>query len=146
MCIRVSKAGINFADILSRMGLYPGAPKPPFTPGMEVSGTIHELGPDIDNFDVGARVVGSGTIGGYATHTIAKTNGVFKIPDDISFDVAAAFPAVYLTSYLMIILPGALQEGESILIHGVAGGVGLASLPDYITVSCLLYTSPSPRD
>ena len=47
VCIRVSRAGINFADILSRMGLYPGAPKPPFTPGMEVSGTIHELGPDV---------------------------------------------------------------------------------------------------
>ena len=128
VCIRVSKAGINFADILSRMGLYPGAPKPPFTPGMEVSGTIHEIGPDVDNFKVGDRVVGLGTNGGYATHTLAKTNGVFKIPNKVSFEVAAAFPAVYLTSYLMIIHPGALQEGESILIHGVAGGVGLASI------------------
>ena len=128
VCIRVSKAGINFADILSRMGLYPGAPKPPFTPGMEVSGTIHEVGPDVDNFEVGDRVVGSGTNGGYATHTLAKTSGVFKIPNEVSFEVAAAFPAVYLTSYLMIIHPGALQEGESILIHGVAGGVGLASI------------------
>ena len=128
VCIRVSKAGINFADILSRMGLYPGAPKPPFTPGMEVSGTIHEVGPDVDNFEVGDRVVGSGTNGGYATHTLAKINGVFKIPNEVSFEVAAAFPAVYLTSYLMIIHPGALQEGESILIHGVAGGVGLASI------------------
>ena len=128
VCIRVSKAGINFADILSRMGLYPGAPKPPFTPGMEVSGTIHEVGPDVDNFKVGDRVVGSGTNGGYATHTLAKIKGVFKIPKEVSFEVAAAFPAVYLTSYLMIIHPGALQEGESILIHGVAGGVGLASI------------------
>ena len=57
VCIRVSRAGINFADILSRMGLYPGAPKPPFTPGMEVSGTIHELGPDVEGFEVGDRVV-----------------------------------------------------------------------------------------
>ena len=71
VCIRVSRAGINFADILSRMGLYPGAPKPPFTPGMEVSGTIHELGPDVEGFEVGDRVVGSGSKGGYATHTIA---------------------------------------------------------------------------
>mgnify|MGYP006079715009 FL=1 len=128
VCIRVSKAGINFADILSRMGLYPGAPKPPFTPGMEVSGIISEIGPDVEKYEVGDRVVGSGSNGGYSTHIISKIEGVFKIPDNISFEVAAAFPAVYLTSYLMIIHPGALQENESILIHGVAGGIGLASI------------------
>ena len=128
ICIKVSKAGINFADILSRMGLYPGAPKPPFTPGMEVSGTIHELGPDVEGFEVGDRVVGSGTNGGYAEYTVSNCKGVFKIPKDISFEMAASFPAVYLTSYLMIIHPGDLQPGESILIHGAAGGVGLASI------------------
>tara|TARA_Y100001970_G_scaffold43618_1_gene54340 strand:- start:841 stop:1851 length:1011 start_codon:yes stop_codon:yes gene_type:complete len=128
ICIKVSKAGINFADILSRMGLYPGAPKPPFTPGMEVSGTIHELGPEVEGFEVGDRVVGSGTNGGYAEYTVSNCKGVFKIPKDISFEMAASFPAVYLTSYLMIIHPGDLQPGESILIHGAAGGVGLASI------------------
>ena len=128
ICIKVSKAGINFADILSRMGLYPGAPKPPFTPGMEVSGTIHELGPDVEGFEVGDRVVGSGTSGGYAEYTVSNCKGVFKIPKAVSFEVAASFPAVYLTSYLMIIHPGDLQPGESILIHGAAGGVGLASI------------------
>ena len=128
VCIRVSKAGINFADILSRMGLYPGAPSPPFIPGMEVSGLIHEIGPDVKDFEIGDRVVGSGTSGGYATHTISNVNTTFKIPDNISFETAAAFPAVYFTSYLMVIHPGALQKGESILIHGVAGGVGLASI------------------
>ena len=128
ICIKVSIAGINFADILSRMGLYPGAPKPPFTPGMEVSGTIHELGPDVEGFEVGDRVVGSGTNGGYAEYTVSNCKGVFKIPKDVSFEVAASFPAVYLTSYLMIIHPGDLQPGESILIHGAAGGVGLASI------------------
>ena len=128
ICIKVSKAGINFADILSRMGLYPGAPKPPFTPGMEVSGTIHELGPDVEGFEVGDRVVGSGTNGGYAEYTVSNCKGVFKIPKDVSFEVAASFPAVYLTSYLMIIHHGDLQPGESILIHGAAGGVGLASI------------------
>ena len=98
VCIRVSKAGINFADILARMGLYPGAPSPPFTPGMEVSGTIHALGPDVEDFAVGDRVVGSGTNGGYSTHTIVNSKSVFKIPDEISFEIAAAFPAVYFTS------------------------------------------------
>ena len=108
--------------------MYPGAPKPPFTPGMEVSGTIHEIGPDVKEYEIGDRVVGSGTNGGYSTHIVSKVGGVFKIPDNISFEVAAAFPAVYLTSYLMIIHPGALQKNESILIHGVAGGIGLASI------------------
>ena len=102
ICIRVSKAGINFADILSRMGLYPGAPKPPFTPGMEVSGTVHEVGPDVDDFQVGDRVVGSGGSGGYSTHTISKADTVFKIPDEVTFELAAAFPAVYLTSLSLI--------------------------------------------
>ena len=127
ICIRVSKAGINFADILARMGLYPGAPNPPFTPGMEVAGTVHEVGPDVKNFKPGERVVGSGGSGGYSTHTISKAATVFKIPDEITFEIAAAFPAVYFTSYLMVIHPGALQPGESILIHGAAGGVGLAA-------------------
>ena len=127
ICIRVSKAGINFADILARMGLYPGAPNPPFTPGMEVSGIVHEVGPDVENFKPGDRVVGSGGSGGYSTPTISKAATVFKIPDEITFEVAAAFPAVYFTSYLMVIHPGALQPGESILIHGAAGGVGLAA-------------------
>ena len=63
VCILVSRAGLNFADILSRMGLYPGSPKPPFTPGMEVSGTVHEVGPDVEGFEIGDRVVGSGTSG-----------------------------------------------------------------------------------
>ena len=127
ICIRVSKAGINFADILARMGLYPGAPSPPFTPGMEVAGTVHEVGLDVKNFKPGDRVVGSGGSGGYSTHTISKAATVFKIPDEITFETAAAFPAVYFTSYLMVIHPGALQPGESILIHGAAGGVGLAA-------------------
>ena len=127
ICIRVSKAGINFADILARMGLYPGAPNPPFTPGMEVSGIVHEVGPDVENFKPGDRVVGSGGSGGYSTHTISKAATVFKIPDEITFEVAAAFPAVYFTSYLMVIHPGALQPGESILIHGAEGGVVLAA-------------------
>ena len=78
VCIRVSKAGINFADILARMGLYPGAPSPPFTPGMEVSGTVHEVGPDVDDFQVGDRVVGSGTNGGYSTHTIRNSQQYSK--------------------------------------------------------------------
>ena len=96
---------------------------------MEVSGTIHALGPDVEDFAVGDRVVGFwyGN-GGYSTHTIANSKGVFKIPDEISFEIAAAFPAVYFTSYLMVIHPGALQKGESILIHGAAGGVGLAAI------------------
>ena len=127
ICIRVSKAGINFADILARMGLYPGARNPPFTQVMEVSGTVNEVGPDVKNFKPGDRVVGSGGSGGYSTHTISKAATVFKIPDEITFEVAAAFPAVYFTSYLMVIHPGALQHGESILIHGAAGGVGLAA-------------------
>ena len=79
VCIRVSKAGINFADILSRMGLYPGAPNPPFTPGMEVSGTIHELGPDVKGFKKGDRVVGSGTNGGSVSYTHLTLPTIYSV-------------------------------------------------------------------
>ena len=74
ICIRVSKAGINFADILARMGLYPGAPNPPFTPGMEVSGTVQELGPDVKNFEIGDRVVGSGKWGLFNSYNFKSSH------------------------------------------------------------------------
>jgi NADPH:quinone reductase-like Zn-dependent oxidoreductase len=69
--VRVARAGINFADLLARMGLYPGVPKPPFVPGHEVAGTVAALGPAVDGLAVGDRVVAGRSFGGYASHTVA---------------------------------------------------------------------------
>ena len=125
--VRVSRAGINFADLLARMGLYPGAPKPPFVPGYEVAGTVKAVGSGVDGIVVGDRVVAGRSYGGYATHVVAPKATVSQLPTSVSFDAAAALPVNYLTAWLAVVHPGALQEGETVLIHGAAGGVGVAA-------------------
>ena len=127
--VKVSYSGINFADILSRMGLYPNAPKPPFTLGFEISGTIHKLGSKVSGFRVGDRVLGLSKIfGGYSNYCCFTPDSLFKLPDAVSLEDAAAIPVTYLTAYFTVVHPGALREGESILIHGAAGGVGTAAI------------------
>ena len=126
--IKVSYSGINFADILSRMGIYPDAPKPPFTLGFEISGTIQKLGRDISGFKRGDRVLGLSKKGGYCSYCCLTPDFIFKLPDSVSFEDAAAIPVTYLTAYFTIIHPGALRAGEDILIHGAAGGVGTAAI------------------
>ena len=125
--VRVARAGINFADLLARMGLYPGVPKPPFVPGHEVAGTVEALGPAVDGLAVGDRVVAGRSFGGYASHTVAPQATVTRLSDSVSFDAAAALPVNYLTAWLAVVHPGALQPGETLLIHGAAGGVGVAA-------------------
>ena len=126
--VKVSYCGINFADILSRMGVYPDAPKPPFTLGFEISGIIQKLGPNVSDFKVGDRVLGLSKKGGYSSHCCLTPKFIFKLPDTISLEDAAAIPVTYLTAYFTIIHPGALRAGEDILIHGAAGGVGTAAI------------------
>ncbi|MDP6364049.1 MAG: alcohol dehydrogenase catalytic domain-containing protein, partial [Candidatus Poseidoniia archaeon] len=103
--VRVARAGINFADLLARMGLYPGVPKPPFVPGHEVAGTVAALGPAVAGLTVGDRVVAGRSFGGYATHTIAPRATVTRLPDSVSFDAAAALPVNYLTAWLAVVHP-----------------------------------------
>ena len=125
--VRVARAGINFADLLARMGLYPGVPKPPFVPGYEVAGTVASVGSGVDDIVVGDRIVAGRSYGGYATHVVAPKATVSQLPDSVSFDAAAALPVNYLTAWLAVVHPGALQDGETVLIHGAAGGVGVAA-------------------
>ena len=98
--VRVARAGINFADLLARMGLYPGVPKPPFVPGYEVAGTVASVGSDVDDIVVGDRIVAGRSYGGYATHVVAPKATVSQLPDSVSFDAAAALPVNYLTAWL----------------------------------------------
>ena len=126
--VKVSYSGINFADILSRMGIYPDAPNPPFTLGFEISGTIQKVGRDVSGFKRGDRVLGLSKKGGYCSHCCLTSDFLFKLPDSVSLEDAAAIPVTYLTAYFTIIHPGALRSGEDILIHGAAGGVGTAAI------------------
>ena len=126
--IDVKYSGINFADLLMRMGLYPSAPKPPFTPGYEVSGVIAKVGSTENNELLGKSVAALTKFGGYSSKVVVKKDRLIALPDGIDMAQAAAMPVVYLTSYVMLSLQAHLQKDEWVLIHNIGGGVGLAAV------------------
>jgi synaptic vesicle membrane protein VAT-1 len=126
--VRVKASGINFADILMRMGLYPGAPPVPFAPGYEACGEIDELGPNVMSWKKGDKVVIPTNFGGYADTLIAKADEVFRVPAGKSCEAGAALTVNYLTAYAALVDQGHLQKGQRVLIHGAAGGVGIAAV------------------
>lgn len=124
--VRVRAIGVNFADILMRMGLYPGAPALPFVPGYEAAGEIESAGQG-SRWKPGERVIVPTNYGGYSDTLLANDDEVFAIPNGRSFEAAAALTVNYLTAYEALIGQGGLREGQSVLIHGAAGGVGVAA-------------------
>ena len=128
VCIEVHYAGINFADTLMRLGLYQPRPEYPFTPGYELSGVIHSLGDNVSGFEVGQRVVAAMPTGAQSSHVTVKTSRVIPVPDEMGLDAAAAMPVTYLTAHHMLHYLGHMKKGETVLIHGGAGGVGTAAL------------------
>ena len=125
--VRVYRAGINFADLMMRQGHNVTNPDFPFTPGYEVSGIITEIGDNVENLKIGDRVIAMTGFGGYAEEVIIGSNRIIPIPNNMSFDQAAAMPVTYGTAYHMLVHLGGIKEGDSILIHHAAGGVGTAA-------------------
>jgi NADPH:quinone reductase-like Zn-dependent oxidoreductase len=125
--IRTRAAGINFADLLARTGMYPDAPKPPCVVGYEVAGEVDAVGEGVDSPAVGDRVTGGCRFGGYAERVVTDAGNVVPIPDGWSFEQGAAVPVVYATAYAGLIRYGSLAPGERVLIHAAAGGVGIAA-------------------
>ena len=125
--IRVAAAGVNFADVLARMGLYPDAPPLPTVVGYEVSGTVDALGPDVEGPPVGERVLALTRFGGYADTVVVPATQVASI-GTLDFAKAAAIPVNYLTAWLMLVKLGNVEAGERVLVHAAAGGVGQAAL------------------
>jgi NADPH:quinone reductase-like Zn-dependent oxidoreductase len=125
--IDVHAAGINFADVMARMGLYPDAPKPPCVIGYEVAGTVGAVGEGVDGLATGARVAAPVRFGGYAERVVTAAGGVFALPDHMSFEEGAAIPVHYSTAWEAIVRAGNLQPGERVLIHSAGGGVGIAA-------------------
>src|SRR3990172_5922538 len=127
--VRVAAAGINFADLLMRLGLYPGTPKPPFTPGFEVAGTVETAGAGVTSPRAGERVVAMMLKGGgYAEKAALPAAHCLPIPANMSFEEAAALPVNYLTAYQAFTYMAHLRAVERVLIHAAAGGVGLAAI------------------
>ncbi|XP_028392255.1 synaptic vesicle membrane protein VAT-1 homolog [Dendronephthya gigantea] len=126
--VKVHASGLNFADIMQRQGLYPGAPQIPYVMGYECSGVVEAVGEGVTQFEVGARVIAmSASLGMMAEYVCVPVVGVFVIPDSMSFEDAAALPLNYLTAYQILFDLGHLSEGESVLVQMAGGGVGVAA-------------------
>ena len=115
--IQVRAIGINFADIMGRMGLYPDAPPIPFVPGYEVAGLVK-----------GKRVVAVTRFNGYADKVVVRKDQLFPLPDSISFEEAAAIPVNYLTAWVALEEQARVRKGDRVLVEHGAGGVGIAAL------------------
>ena len=125
--VDVAAAGVNFADVMARMGLYPDAPEPPCVVGYEVAGTVAEVGPGVNGVEVGQRVFSGTRFGGYAEHVVIPASHAVPLPDGMSFEQATAIPVNYATAWAGLIRYGGLWPGERVLIHAAAGGVGIAA-------------------
>jgi synaptic vesicle membrane protein VAT-1 len=125
--IAVRAAGINFADTMARLGLYPDAPKTPCVLGYEVAGEIEALGEGVEGRAVGERVFAGTKFGGQAELVSVPAEQAFPLPEALSFEQGAAIVVNYATAYAALIVMGSLREGDRVLIHAAAGGVGIAA-------------------
>ena len=125
--ICVEASGVNFADILGRLGLYPDLPPIPCVPGYEVSGRVDAVGAGVDASWVGRDVFALTRFGGYADTVCAPLAQVFERPAGMSAQEAAAIPVNYFTAWQLVVVMGGLKPNETVLIHSVGGGVGIAA-------------------
>jgi NADPH:quinone reductase-like Zn-dependent oxidoreductase len=126
--IAVRAAGVSFADVMARQGVYPDAPAPPMVVGYEVAGEVAEVGAGVEGLAPGDRVVAGTRFGGYAEEVAVPANDVIPLPGGLSFAQGAAVPVNYATAWAGVIDHGRLRAGERVLIHAAAGGVGTAAV------------------
>jgi len=125
--VRVRAAGVNFADLLARLGLYPDAPKPPLVVGYEVAGYVDAVGAGVAHRRAGDRVVALTRFGGYADVVVVPAGLTFPLPSTLGEAEAAAIPVSYLTALTALYRMANVVAGETVLIHGAGGGVGIAA-------------------
>jgi NADPH:quinone reductase-like Zn-dependent oxidoreductase len=142
--IEVAAAGINFADVMARMGLYADAPKTPCVVGYEVAGTIAQVGEAVEGLTLGQRVIAGTMFGGYASQVVATAGDVVPLPERLSFEQGAAIPVNYGTAWAGLIGYGNMQPGERVLIHSVGGGVGIAATQIAKRTGVEVYGTASP--
>jgi NADPH:quinone reductase-like Zn-dependent oxidoreductase len=126
--VDVAAAGVNFADLMARMGTYPDAPPIPCVVGYEVAGTVRAVGEGVASPKKGERVLALTRFGGYSTVVTVPADQAFSIPESMTFEEAAALPVNYLTAYLALFTMGNLQREQRCLIQGAGGGVGIAAV------------------
>lgn len=145
--VDVRAVGVNFADVVARLGQYRDAPPLPLVPGYEVSGTVAATGKGVaeaPGTTVGDRVLAATRFGGYATRVVVPAAQVWPLPEELSFEEGASLFVNYLTAYLALFTAGGLRQGGRVLVHSAAGGVGLAAVQLARTVQAEVYASASP--
>ncbi len=126
--IQVAAAGVSFANLLVIEGKHQNRREPPFTPGTEVAGIVTECGPAVTLFKVGDRVAAGVKTGGFAEEVVVPQDTVFHLPAAVDFTAAVQFPTIYATAYGALAWRANMQPGETLLVHGAAGGSGLAAI------------------
>lgn len=125
--VRVEAASLNFPDLLMLKGEYQFKPEPPFTVGMDLAGVVDSVGEGVA-IPVGTRVAGGAKTGAFADYAICPASNLHPVPDAMAAPLAAAYPAAYTTAYVSLVERGQIQSGETLLVHGASGGVGMATL------------------
>ncbi|XP_053549323.1 quinone oxidoreductase isoform X2 [Bombina bombina] len=126
--IKVHACGINPVETYIRAGVYARKPSLPYIPGSDVSGIIEKLGKDVTSFKIGDRVFATSTVtGGYADYTVSSVDTVYPLPEQLSFKQGAAISVPYFTAYRALFQKAHGKPGETVLVHGASGGVGIAA-------------------
>ena len=144
--VKVRAAAINFPDLLMTRGEYQHKPALPFTPGMEMSGEVEALGEGVTRWAIGDAVVGGAKTGGFSQFTLAQAGALRPKPARLSFSEAAAYGAAYLTAYVALVRRAQAQPGEWVLVHGAAGGVGLACIDLAKHLGCRVIAASASDD
>jgi NADPH2:quinone reductase len=126
--VKIEARGVQYVDVLMLAGKYQFRPEPPFIPGGEAAGTIVSVGPDVDGFVVGDPVMSRHTLGAFAELGNAKAILCDKVPAGLGMAAAGVFRGAYTTAYHALLQRGRLQQGEWVLVHGAAGGIGVAAI------------------
>jgi len=139
ICVKAEAFGLNYADVMARQGLYDDCPPLPAVLGYEVVGRVHQIGKDVEGFEVGQRVVSLTRFGGYAEYAIADARATAGIPEDMDYCIAAALATQYTTAYYCSSYTTQLHKGEHVLIQAAAGGVGTALVQIAKSKGCIVY-------
>src|SRR5437762_756194 len=140
--VRVRAIGVNPVDTYIRSGKYPVLPQLPYTPGADAAGVIESIGPEVRSVKPGDRVFIGGTVAGngfgaYATHALSRQSQVYPLPENVTFDEGAAVNVAYCTAYRALFHRARIKPGETILIHGATGGVGIAAVQFAVAIGAV---------
>ena len=144
--IDVAACGVNFPDTLITRGAYQFKPAPPFSPGGECAGTVREVGAGVTGFEVGDRVAATMLYGAFAERVAVPALGVVRLPELVSFEIGAATLLTYATTFHALVDRAAIQPGETLLVLGAAGGVGIAAVEVGVLLGARVIAAASSAD